>query len=73
MHADDSKCGKREESLSDYLSIQDDLDAIYNWILVSHFFFNSGKSSLVSFCSSDHSPIEFPETINGRVFAEITM
>ena len=61
-----NKCGKRAESLSDCLSLQDELDAIYNWSLISHLSFNSGKSSLMSFCSSNCSPFDFPCTINGQ-------
>ena len=56
---------QRVESLSDCLSLQNDLDAIYNWSLVLSLSFESGKTSLVSFYSN-HSPIEFPYTINGQ-------
>lgn len=66
LYANNNKCGKRAESLSDCLSLQDELDAIYNWSLISHLSFNSGKFSLMSFCSSNCSPFDFPCTINGQ-------
>jgi hypothetical protein len=55
LFADDMKIWAKVESVGDCRSLQKDIDAIHNWSINNHLFFNIGKCSVVTFTRRSES------------------
>ena len=55
-------------SATDNDLLQEDLNNIYEWSLSSKLMFSLKKSSLVTFCSAHHTPLDFYLSLKWLVY-----
>lgn len=70
LFADDSKCFKQVHSLNDCLSLQHDLDVLFNWSCSWKMDFNASKCKVLSITRSN-DPIVFNYSMNGTVLEKV--
>ena len=69
LFADDTKCAHSITTVSDCLSLQQDLNNLVTWSTSWSLLFNEQKCSILRFCSTRHTPIPFVYNLNGKSVA----
>ena len=71
MFADDVKCFRRIVDINDCMSLQNDLDELYQWSKYWKLNFNSLKCKVISF-TRNRNPIKFVYKINGEPLENVS-